>query len=294
MSVSVHTKAPCVLELRIQKMSAQKIQARGADIPKSTLQLPCWSDTARGMPNAWLRSAIFAAIQAKTRRLLKREFIATIDGVEIRMSGWQLEQSDADVWGVFLHLARRQPIGNRILLREIQILKELVRSTGTNDRKWLKAAFVRLAGAAIEMKFNGQTIVGAMLKGGWDERANMYLVEIEPHIYTLYMAGWTQVNWEERVRLRRKPLSLWLHGWFSSHAKPFSLCIETIQQLSGCANPHPGSFNRQLAKALNDLVSVGALVSWTFNGHLVSVVRLPSSSQKRHLAKRKRGDRACG
>jgi hypothetical protein len=44
------------------------------------------------------------------------------------------------------------------------------------------------------MKFNGHTIFGAMLKGGWDERENMYLVEIEPHIYTLYMAGWTQVN----------------------------------------------------------------------------------------------------
>lgn len=289
MGVGVHSEALNANELRLFQA-----RTRNQDKPRPVWKPLPWPDATRGVPNVLLRSALFAAIQGKTRRALKRELIATIGDAEILMSGWQLDQADFDLWETLLHLARFHPIGDRIVLREIQILKELTRSTGTSDRKWLKSALVRLAGAVIEMKFDGKTIFGALLKGGWDEKANIYVVEIEPHIYTLYMTGWTQFNWEERVRLRRKPLALWLHGWFSSHAKSFSLCIETMRRLSGCANSHPGSFKRQLAKALDELVSVGALVSWAFNGHLVSVDRLPSSSQKRHLAKKKRVNRACG
>jgi len=232
---------------------------------------------------------LFAGIQGKGRKALKRELLATVDGVEIRFSGWQLDQSDLDVWETVIHLARHHRIGNRVQFSEVQVLKTLKRSTGTSDRLWLRSTLVRLAGATIEMKYGNLTFFGALLKGAGDEMTGVYVIELESRLEALYMAGWTQIEWDERVLLRRKPLALWLHGWFCSHAEPFPLGIETIQRLSGSVNAHPGSFKRQLSKALDELVLIGALVSWRLSGHRVCVMRTPTPSQQRHLTKKKRG-----
>ncbi|QOF92748.1 plasmid replication initiator TrfA [Pseudomonas lundensis] len=266
----------------------QKAQARRPPRERSSEQLPPWPDSTRGVPNVWLRCALFAGIQGKGRQALKRELLATVDGVEIRFSGWQLDQSDLDVWETVIHLARHHRIGNRVQFSEVQVLKTLKRSTGTSDRLWLRSALVRLAGATIEMKYGNLTFFGALLKGAGDEMTGVYVIELESRLEALYMAGWTQIEWGERVLLRRKPLALWLHGWFCSHAEPFPLCIETIQRLSGSVNSHPGSFKRQLSKALDELVLIGALVSWRLSSHRVCVIRIPTPSQQRHLIKKKR------
>ncbi|MGP5366958.1 plasmid replication initiator TrfA [Pseudomonas helleri] len=267
----------------------QKAQARRPPRERSSEQLPPWPDSTRGVPNVWLRCALFAGIQGKGRKALRRELLATVDGVEIRFSGWQLDQSDLDVWETVIHLARHHRIGNRVQFSEVQVLKTLKRSSGTSDRLWLRSALVRLAGATIEMKYGNLTFFGALLKGAGDEMTGVYVIELESRLEALYMAGWTQIEWDERVLLRRKPLALWLHGWFCSHAEPFPLGIETIQRLSGSVNTHPGSFKRQLSKALDELVLIGALVSWRLSGHRVCVMRTPTPSQQRHLTKKKRG-----
>ncbi|CAI8840324.1 TrfA family protein [Pseudomonas sp. IT-P74] len=266
----------------------QKAQARRPSRERSSEQLPLWPDSTRGVPNVWLRCALFAGIQGKGRKALRRELLATVDGVEIRFSGWQLDQSDLDVWETVIHLARHHRIGNRVQFSEVQVLKTLKRSTGTSDRLWLRSALVRLAGATIEMKYGNLMFFGALLKGAGDEMTGLYVIELESRLEALYMAGWTQIEWDERVLLRRKPLALWLHGWFCSHAEPFPLGIETIQRLSGSVNAHPASFKRQLSKALDELVLIGALVSWRLSGHRVCVIRTPTPSQQRHLIKKKR------
>jgi hypothetical protein len=289
MSIGCPSDRPGAFDARIQK-----IRAKSPQIVNLPVQLPLWPEATRGVPNAWLRCALFAGIQGKGRQALKRELLATVDGVEIRFSGWQLDQSDLDVWETVIHLARHHRVGNQVQFTELQILKALKRSTGTSDRLWLRATLIRLAGAMIEMKLGGFTFFGALLKGAGDEKSGVYAIELESRLEALYMSGWTQIDWDERVRLRRKPLALWLHGWFCSHAEPFPLAIETIQKLSGSANSHPGSFKRQLVKALDELVLIGALVSWSFSGHRVCVTRMPTPSQQRHLAKKKRGGRACG
>ena len=56
------------------------------------IQLPLWPEQTRGTPNAWLRSSLFAAIQGKTRRALKRELLASVNGVQIKFTGWQLDR----------------------------------------------------------------------------------------------------------------------------------------------------------------------------------------------------------
>ena len=76
--------------------------------PAKIIQLPFWADPVRGVPNALLRSAFFAAIHSKKRRQLgiqKRPekppegiIIAAQKGDVIKFAGTQLNQYDADVF----------------------------------------------------------------------------------------------------------------------------------------------------------------------------------------------------
>src|SRR5690242_12013341 len=60
-------------------------------------QLPLWPELCRGVPNDVLRSALFAVSARGDRRSMKREPIASLDGIEIRYTGARLDQSDLDV-----------------------------------------------------------------------------------------------------------------------------------------------------------------------------------------------------
>lgn len=276
------------LARRVAKISGDNADTTACVPGALYVQLPLWPESTRGVPNALVRGSLFAAIQGKDRQVLDRAILASIDGLEIRFTGRQLDQSDLDVWETLIHLARKYRTGNRVVLSEIQILKSLRRSTGSSDRCWLKESFIRLAAACVELKFGPDEAFGAMLKGKRNGISRTYSLELEPLLEAIYMTGWTQIDWAQRQMLRRKPLAQWLHGWFCSHAQPFPMTIETIQRLSGSTNSHPGSFKRQLIKALDDLVSVSALTSWELSGQRVMVQRTPSASQQRHLAKRRR------
>ena len=73
--------------------------------PAKVIQLPLWPEPKRGAPNAVLRGALFAAVH-KDRRYMDRELLAAQDGIKVRFTGKQLDQSDLDVWEQVLHLAR--------------------------------------------------------------------------------------------------------------------------------------------------------------------------------------------
>ena len=96
-----------VWEARGDGKTAEEEPRRRAKV----IQLPLWPETKRGAINAVLRSALFAAIQGKGRAALERELVAAQHGIEIRFTGWQLSQSELDVWEQVLHLARTQAAG---------------------------------------------------------------------------------------------------------------------------------------------------------------------------------------
>jgi hypothetical protein len=254
--------------------------------PAEVVQLPFWPEPARGVPNSALRGALFAAIQGKDRRYMKRELLAVQQGMQIRFTGMQLDQSDLDVWELALHLARLHPLGSRCEFTVHGFLKALGRSTGKPMHEWLKDVFARLAGAVVEITHNSKTYFGSLIEGGVrDENTGLYIVNLNPELVRLYGAGmWTGIDWEQRKALGRKPLAQWLHGFYASHAQPFPLKIETLHELSGSRNASLRDFRRRLKTALNELRAVGAIHSYEIDkGDLVHVARAPSDSQRRHL-----------
>ena len=91
--------------------------------------------------------------------------------------------------------------------------------------------------------------------------------------------------------LRGKPLALWLHGFYASHAAPYSLTVAYLHKLSGSRTKQLKHFKQNLIRALRDLEAVGAIQAFEIRDELVHVRTVPSKSQQKHLAARRPPDR---
>ena len=258
--------------------------------PAQVIQLPLWPEPKRGAPNAVLRGALFAAIQGKGRQyMLRKELVATQDGITIRYTGGQLDQADLDVWEQTLHLARTQALGTKCYFTAHGFLKALGRQTGKSAHEWLGDALARLTGAVVEITAGRRTYFGTLIEHGVrDEDTGRYVVKINPELAAFYgRSQWTQIDWEQRQALRRKPLALWLHGFYASHAAPHALSVAYLHKLSGSRTKQLRKFKQNLTQALRDLEAVGAIQAFEIRDDLVHVWTVPSKSQRKHLAARR-------
>ena len=270
---------------------SQKMQQRGATEqrgPAEVIQLPLWPEAKRGAPNAVLRGALFAAVH-KDRPYLEGALLAAQDGITVRFTGKQLNQADLDVWEQVLHLARTSALDTECYFTAHSFLKALSRSTGKMNHEWLQTALERLAGAVVRISDGQRTYFGSLIdRGARDEDTGRYVVKINPELAEFYgRSQWTQIDWEQRQQLRGKPLALWLHGFYASHAEPFSLRVAYLHKLSGSQTKQLRKFKQNLTQALRDLQATGAIKSFEIRSDLVHVQTVPSKSQRKHLAVRR-------
>ena len=269
----------------IKKRQRQQMQAQK---PKSAeiVQLPLWPGSARGVPNSALRGALFAAIQGKDRQYMKRKLLAVQKGMEIRFTGMQLDQSDLDVWEQALHLARIHPLGTRCNFTAHAFLKALGRRTGKSQHEQLKDNFSRLTACEVEIRQGPHVYAGSLIEAHYrNEDTGYYILRLNPDLIKLYVASWTAIDWQQRQQLRRKPLALWLHGFYASHADPYPIRIEKLMQLSGSHTKQVKHYKANLKKNMQLLQSIGAIRGFGINDNLVFVDNVPSPSQQRHLKK---------
>ena len=257
--------------------------------PAKVIQLPLWPEAKRGAPNAVLRSALFAAVH-KDRRYLEGALLAALGGITVRFTGKQLNQADLDVWEQVLHLARTQALGTECNFTAHGFLKALGRSTGKMNHEWLQTALERLTGAVMRISDGRRTYFGTLIERGVrDEDTGRYVVEINPDLAKFYgRSQWTQIDWEQRRQLRGKPLALWLHGFYASHAASYPLTVAYLHKLSGSQTKEVWKFKQNLTKALRDLQAAGAIRDFEIRNDLVHVWTIPSPSQQKHLAARRR------
>ncbi len=268
----------------------EKSSDRPVDFPKEKIaKLPVWPDAVRGVSNAILRGAIFGVSQRrKTHRT--RTVIAALDGYEIRFKGETLNQTDLDLWDMLLHIARLQPLGTEVEFTANSLLKELDRGTGKSQHEQLKEELSRLIGGVVEITWtkDKKSFAGALVSSYFrDDETGRYVVKFNPDMAKLYGFGHTLINWAERQALGNNSLAKWLHGFYASHAKPFPYKVETLYELCGSSVERLGDFRKLLRSALDNLVKVGAIKSWSIDQKtdLVEVVNVPSKTQQKHLSK---------
>lgn len=248
--------------------------------------IPSWPASMRGTPNACLRSALFAGIQGNERiAYKKRTLLAAVDGIEIRYLGVQLNQSDLDVWMQIVHLSRQQLPGFSVTFSAHALLSALGKGTGKSQHEWLKESMARLGGAFVEMTFHGRDSFGekGFLRYYRDEKTQRYAVELTESMLRLFEDGYTHIEFEQRQKLRKQPLALWLHGFLCSHAAPYPLKITTLHRLSGSSTQNIRDFKLRLRRALDALMTIGTLEGYRIDEDSVKIKKHPTPSQQRHL-----------
>jgi TrfA protein len=254
------------------------------------LTLEMWPDAVRGVPNVVLRNALFGV--STNRKMYKtRTLIASLDGYEIWFKGEAFNQTDLDVWEVLLHLARLQPLGTNIEFTAHSLLTELGRGTGGQDHERLKEELARLGSGWAEVTWTKEkkTFAGSLINGfSRDEETGRYVLQFNVDMAKLYGEGHTLIDWAQRMALGKDNLAKWLHGHYASHASPYPYKVEKLRALSASDIERLGDFRKVLRRALDKLISVGALKSWDISRltDLVRVVNLPSQSQRKALLKR--------
>ncbi|HBP30933.1 MAG TPA: hypothetical protein DD666_16135 [Advenella kashmirensis] len=271
---------------RLQRNSQLQTQnAAPTPVQQDKNQLPLWPQAIRGVPNALLRNSLFTVNKVR-ETFPRRELLASNSDIEIRFMGVRFNQTDLDVWEMILHLARLQPVGCKVLFSAHSFLKALGRGTGATQHEQLKEEVARLRGGTVEMtwKNDKKTFVGGLLEKAYrDEATQQYIVTLDEKLLLLYDSGYSHINWEQRQALRSN-LAKWLHGFYSSHASPYSYKIETLRELCGSGTKALWKFRQMLKFALEDLVTVGFIKDWeiTRDGKLEITV-YPSQSQVKHL-----------
>ena len=121
-----------------------------------------------------------------------------------------------------------------------------------------------------------------------DEDTGRTALEINPKLARFFgRSQWTQIDWAQRQQLRGKPLALWLHGFYATHAAPYPLTVAYLHKLSGSQTKQVWKFKQNLTKALRDLQDAGAIKAFEIRDDLVHVWTVPSPSQQKHLAARR-------
>jgi hypothetical protein len=246
------------------------------------LRLPGWNDFERGTPNPIIRSALFAAVHGKSRRYLEQEQVFSSRDIVVKYTGQQLTQSDLDVWETLVHLARNQPLGHTCEFSAHSLLKALGRHTGKSQHTWLHGTIVRLVACAVEITQRDLTYGGALLYSfKKDESTGAYLIQLNPDLIKLFSDNtWTKLDWEQRQKLLKKPLAQALHAYYSSHAKPFPVKVDSLRRLTGSNIKELRHFRATLHAALTELADpqVGFLVAFRIDENdLVHVERAPAA-----------------
>jgi TrfA protein len=247
------------------------------------VQLPLWREDRRGTPNDFLRSALFAAIQSKDRKMLDGVVLVSQKNMTVRFTGKQLNQEDLDVWEAILHLSNKIPLGTEVSLTGYSILKALKLPIGGEQRRRLEESIDRLTGCFIKLDLTeensrykyGGSLIEKYLK---NENTGHYLVVMSRELTRLFAPDdWTAINFDQRLQLRSKLLAQFLHGYYSSHEKPYPVKISTLRELSGSVNKQPASFKRQVKTALDTLTKIGFLEGYSVDDDVVTVKRVLKS-----------------
>lgn len=254
-----------MLELNDRLQEHKKLieVAKRKEQSKNGVLLPYWSENIRGIANSVLRSSLFGVIKKGERVSYTRELLAAQSGIEIRYTGVRLDQLDLAVWECLIHIARNHPLGSEVNFHVSSILENLGKSTGKANYEWFKESLSRLKATAIEIKYSNRTYAGSLVQNFYrNDETNEYIMILDPKLSYLYAQNeWTKLRAEDRLLLSGKPLALWLHGYYSSHAEPFPLKIETLHRLSGSNAKQIKTFTQKLKPALTE---VSEVTGWTF------------------------------
>lgn len=168
------------------------------------VSLPTWPTTKRATPNAFLRSALFSAIQSKDRVDMKGVILASQAGISIEYTGEQLNQEDLILWETLVHLAKSSPLGDECSFSSYEILTAMKMDTGGSNHAVLEKGITRLIACAVKISLDGIRAYSTSLimSSATDKSTDRYLIHLDRSLIKLYAQS-TWIDAETRIKLRK-------------------------------------------------------------------------------------------
>ncbi len=223
--------------------------------------LPRWADEQRGAPNFLLRSALFPVVRRGVRAYLDNVTIPVLGSVVVlEYEGKRLDQADLDVMLHVWHLSQQQQ-SYTIRFTAREFLSGIGRAWGQSNKKWLFSSLDRLEHGSIRYKQGTRSYRGSLINDIFrDELGDgRFVVEINPKMQALFDDGdYTRLQYQQRGAIQLD-LTKWLHGFYSTHAHPYPMKVETLRGLCGSETGELWKFRQQLKAAL---VELGSVTDW--------------------------------
>jgi hypothetical protein len=284
------------VERRAKLKTASEKRARipGAPLPPTVQHLPIWPQATRGIPNCFARSALFSVSETAPRPKLENAEIVAQRGIKICHTGEKLDQGDLQLWLTLLHMLRTEPLDSDCPKNASQILHALGKTDSGGNRLVLTKRLHRLHTTNLLVEVDGRCYQGSLLDAASkDPSSNEWQIRLNSKLLTLLSDDqFTQIEYDVYSKLTGKPLAQWLFLYYSTHAKPFPLKVQTLLGLAGSENSSLTSSRQMLRKAMDAVVyastQFGHTFSYEIRDDLVFVKKSGSAAQRRSLAKRKK------
>ena len=191
-----------------------QIDQTAAETPRQ-LFLPGMEDFLRAMPNHIARSSLFAPVARGRRKMHDRTILQSRGDAEIRFSGKQLDEAQADVWMQALKEVQRAPLGTPVVINRAEFLRAIGRTTQGENYKWLHRTMqdLTLAMLVIEVKKAdgkrklsiGKTRALHLIAGfDYDDATEEYTLTIDPRWHVLYAnREFALIDWKKRLEFGR-------------------------------------------------------------------------------------------
>lgn len=201
------------LKRRNAEVAASIEKQRAAD-PRQMF-LPGMDEFMRAMPNHIARSSLFAPVARGRRKLHDGSILQSRGDAEIRFSGKQLDEAQADVWMQAMKEAQRAPLGTPVVINRAEFLRAIGRTTQGENYKWLHRTMQDLAFAMLVIEVRkadgkpklsiGKTQALHLIAGfDYNEDTEEYTLTIDPRWRAMYgNQEFALIDWEKRREFGR-------------------------------------------------------------------------------------------
>lgn len=190
------------------------IEDKAAETPRQMF-LPGMDEFMRAMPNHIARSSLFAPVARGRKKLHDGSILQSRGDAEIRFSGKQLDEAQADVWMQAMKEAQRQPLGEAVTINRRAFLQAIGRTDTGPNYKWLHRTMQDLAFAMLVIEVTkkdgkpklsiGRTRALHLIAGfDYDEDSEEYTLTIDPRWHAMYgNREFALIDWEKRREFGR-------------------------------------------------------------------------------------------
>jgi hypothetical protein len=273
--------------------AAARLEQKSAETPRQ-LWLPGMDEFMRAMPNHIARSSLFAPVARGRRKMHDGTLLVSRGDAEIRYSGKQLDEAQADVWMQCMKEAQRQPLGKPVVVNRAMFLREIGRAPSGQNYQWLHRTMQDLTFAmlVIEVKGKdgktklsiGKTRALHLIAGfDYDEASEEYTLTIDPRWHAMYAnREFALIDWDKRLQIgRNQDMAKALQRLFATSRDPIQrYALDWLKDKLEYSSPMR-KFRESLIAACAELERLDIIVAYKIEqstrGKVQLAVWLPAS-----------------